>query len=244
VAVGLAATKETEIFADGALVQPAVFDPSRLAGDYAFYDDGWRCSLSLRQRSERGFDARFRSYDRTEGAFDVDVWLDPELPHRLQLTVSGGFNEVQRQTYRGFAFTRGAVGIAGVSDWKGAPFGFFARRHPPYSVGPAIPGTIAPTDFVGSFNLYCDGEHGTLELSEQDGAEVRGTLREQGGATLPVTASIDAAVPYHAVIAVHDVGSALPPLLSVWMFVRPRTALAGWLDWGDTRLGCYLTRFK
>jgi hypothetical protein len=25
------------------------------------------------------------------------------------------------------------------------------------------------------------------------------------------------------------------------MFVRPRNALSGWLDWG-VRLGCYLTR--
>jgi hypothetical protein len=102
---------------------------------------------------------------------------------------------------------------------------------------------VAPDDFVGSFNLYCDGEHGTLELSDRDGATIRGSLQEPGGAVLPVSAVIDDAAPHHAVIAI-DGTSMTPPRLSVWMFVRQRTALAGWMDWGSIRRGCYLTRFR
>jgi len=224
------------------VLEPAAFDPSRLDGDYAFYDDGWRCRLSLRQRLDGGFDARFFSYDRTVGAFDAAVSVDPEQPHRLRLVVSG-FNELDHQIYTGYAFTRGPAGIAGVTDWKGRSFGFFARHQPPWSIGPPIPGTVTAADFLGSFNLYCDGEHGTLELSDRDGATIRGRLRERGGAVLSVSATIDADVPHHATITVDDASTA-PPMLSVWMFVRPRTALAGWMDRGSVRLGCYLTRFK
>jgi hypothetical protein len=219
------------------------FEPSRLEGDYALYDDGWRCSLSLRRRSRGGLEARFFSYERTTGAFDATVTVDRDVPHRLQIDVRGPFNELDHQTYSGYAFTRGPAGIAGVTDWKGQTFGFFALRQPPWDIGPTLPGTVTPTDFIGSYDLYCDGEHATLELSELDGATARGHVRERDGAVLPVEAEIDAGIPHHAVITVGD-RSAAPPQFRVWMFVRPRTALAGWLDWDHARLGCYLLRFR
>src|SRR5207244_6395227 len=104
------------------------------------------------------------------------------------------------------------------------------------------PVTVTPADFVGSFNLWCDGEHATLNLVDVEGTSVRGTLREANGHTSPVTASIDPNLPYQAAITVENLESTMPARLSMWMFVRPRTALAGWLDWGATRLGCYMIR--
>ena len=96
-------------------------------------------------------------------------------------------------------------------------------------------------DFRGSFHLWCDGTWALLELDEPDGNALHGRLHEPTGEALPVTATIDTSVPYHATIAVEGVPT-VAPTLHVWMFVRPRTALAGWLDWGGTRVGCYLTR--
>ena len=232
----------TPIFADGSLRQPAVFDPGRLDGDYALYDDGWACRLSLR-RSEIGeLEAAFHSYERTTGDFEAAVSADQEVSHRVNVVVSE-FNELERQTYETYAFTRGVPGLAGVTEWKGERFGVYARRHPPYSVGRPRPGPVTPADFRGSFNLYCDGEHATVDLEGLDGSTVYGLLREPSGVELPVTVSIDGTAKHHAVIRIDGVSPDDPPALSVWMFSRQRTALAGWLDWGGSRLGCYLTKF-
>jgi hypothetical protein len=74
-------------------LHPASCDTTRLEGDYALYDDGWRCALSLRRyKKGGGVEARFFSYDRVGGAFDAVVSLDPDVPYRLQLMVSN-FNE-------------------------------------------------------------------------------------------------------------------------------------------------------
>jgi hypothetical protein len=233
-------SKVGRIFTDGALSRPLAFDPRRLEGDYALYDDGWPCRLSLRSQSDGGLDARFVSYDRTTGAFPARIALDAVTPHAVRLVVSN-FNELTEQTYRGYAFTRGPAGLAGVTDWKGETFGFFARRHPTWTLGPQQPGPVTMADFRGSFHLWCDGTWALLELDEPDGNALHGRLHEPTGEALPVTATIDTSVPYHATIAVEGVPT-VAPTLHVWMFVRPRTALAGWLDWGGTRVGCYLTR--
>ncbi|MGP4050242.1 hypothetical protein [Streptomyces sp. 2A115] len=183
--------------------------------------------------------ARFVSYDRTEGEFPATVSFRPGPALGVRITVAD-FNELDEQLFTGYAFGRGGIGLAGKSDWKGQPFGFFARRHPPYTLGPLLPGPVRPADFAGRFNLYCDGAHGTLTLTKVPGGTIRGVLREDGGAELPVTVRVDQQTPYQALITIH--GPEPEPTLSVWMFSRQRCALTGWLDWDGVRLGCYLTR--
>ena len=154
------------------------------------------------------------------------------------------FNELDQQIYAGFAFTRGIVGIAGTTVWKDESFGFFARRHPPYALGPVLEGAPSQEDFLGSFNLWCDGLNATLVLTEIADTGLIGTLRENRDITLPVTAAIDPRGPHIAKITVHGTRWDTAPTMFLYMFVRQRTALAGWLEWGTTQLGCYLTRFR
>lgn len=228
------------------MLQPAVLDPNRLEGDYAFYDDGWPCQLTIRRQAKGGLSARFFSYARTEGAFSARLSLDHALSNRVEIVVSN-FNEMARQVYTGYVFTRAISGIAGTTEVKGEPYGFFARRQPPYSIGSLLPGAARPIDFLGSYSLYCDGEHATLDLMHLDGMTLHGAVSEDdGGAVFPVIASIDPIVPHQVEIMVRDVpaGSGGSPTMALWMFSRPRTALAGWMRWGEARLGCYLTRFS
>jgi hypothetical protein len=229
------------IFDNRLLLEPASLPLDRVFGDYAFYDDGWRCRLSLRPGEQGAVEAHFFSYDRTQGSFAARVAVDSASVPRLEISVAH-FNELDEQVYVGYAFTRGVQGIAGASQWKSEPFGFFARRHPPVTQGPQLPVQITPQDFTGSFNLYCDGLRATMLLTDADGATVRGMLVDDAGTTRPVTATIDPDVRHQAIITIDDVAEM--PCLSVWMFSRQRTALAGWLDWGGKRFGCYLTRFE
>jgi hypothetical protein len=189
-------------------------------------------------------EAGFFSYDRTRGAFTATVELDPRLRHHLTLVVHD-FNEMPAQMYEGYVFTRRRVAIAGVTYWKGQPFSFFACRQPPYTLGPLLPGDVSPHDLLGTYGLYCDGEHATLTLSTSSDGQFAGSLRESdSGREYPVRAEIDQRVPHQVSIVVDGVpGADRPPVLTVLMFVQRRTAMAGWLDWGATRLGCYLIRY-
>ena len=232
---------EHAIFSDGTLLRPAAFPPDRIVGDYALLDDGWRCRLRIRPGPNGQFEADFFSFDRTEGRFEARVSLDERHPHHVVLHVDR-FNELDVSSYVGYAFTRGPAAIAGTGDWKGITFGFYARRQPPCTPGPDVPGALSPAGYLGTYTLWCDGLHGRVRLTRVDGNTVHGLLREPTGATFPLVAEIDPAVPHHAVITVHDVPDDRPATMSVFMFVRPRTALSGWLDWAGTRLGCYLTR--
>ncbi|MFJ9821013.1 hypothetical protein ACIRU3_38295 [Streptomyces sp. NPDC101151] len=246
------------MFSDGLLSAAAGFDYQRLLGEYALYDDGWPCRLVLKQHGDR-LTAEFESYDRTEGLFAAVCAADPVLLHGFRLTVQD-FNEVSHQVYRGYAFTRGVVGITGFTEWKGEPYGFFGRRHPPHTIGSPVPGTVVPSDFLGHYHLYCDGLHATVHLSSVEQGAVAvltGSLCETtapnaltsgggGGLELPVRATVDAHVPYRIALVVEGVvvpDTTPPPTMDLLMFSRPRTALAGSMRWGGTELGCYLTKY-
>jgi hypothetical protein len=183
----------------------------------------------------------FRSDERTAGVFAAELLVDPDVPHRVRLVVAG-FNELDRSVYVGHAFTRGAVGIAGASDWKGSPFGFFARRQTATCPGPEQQTALTRAVFLGRWDLWCDGRHAALDLSELQGDDGLAGVLLDGGDALPVTAVVGPLVPHQAQLTVHGTGRPTAPVLTVWLSTRPRTALAGWLDWGPTRLGCYLTR--
>jgi hypothetical protein len=217
----------------------------RLAGGYAFYDDGWQASVSLRVTETGKVEAVFCAHDRTRGRFDTTAeFVDEGAGPRLRLTVHN-FNELPEQVFDGYVFRRGRVALAGASWWKGRPFSFFACRQPPYSLGPLRPETVVSGDFVGEFGLYCDGVHATLTLSEVSGATVRGRLREDGtDRDLPVTAAVDPDVPYRLRMTVGDLPGGDEPVLTLLMFPQRRAALAGWLDWDGLRLGCYAIRYR
>jgi hypothetical protein len=232
------------MFTDKVLRQPAPLDPRVLTGTYAFYDDGWPATLTLRVGADHRIDAEFFSYDRTRGAFTATAELDPEQQHHLTVVVHD-FNELPEQRYEGYIFTRRRVAVAGVSDWKGQTFSFFACRQPPYTLGPLLPGDVSPQDLLGTYGLYCDGVHATLNISTSPSGLLGGSLRESdSGREFPVRADVDPLVPHRAFVTIEGVpGEGPAPVLTVLMFVQRRTALAGWLDWGTTRLGCYLIRY-
>src|SRR5260221_1362680 len=165
------------MFSDESLRHAAPLDPRTLAGTYAFYDDGWPTTLTLRVGSDGRVDADFFSYDRTRGAFAATAELDPEQQHHLTVVVRD-FNELREQRYEGYAFTRRRAAIAGVTDWKGQPFSFFACRQPPFTLGPLLPGDVSPNDLLGAYGLYCDGLHATLTLSTSSGGLLECSLRE------------------------------------------------------------------
>jgi len=213
----------------------------RLAGDYALFDDGWRCSLRLQRTVEGGLTSRFYSYDRNEGEFESSITVGGEAPNLVTLVVRD-FNELDQGIYVGYASCAGPVHITGSGDWKGTPFGFFAARQPPFRFGPDIPGELPPTAFLGSYTMHCGGRRATLHLAEADGAFVRGELQEPGGTTYSVSGEVDSIVRHRVSLTVADVANG-PAVLSVLMFVRSRAALAGWLDWAGQRHGCHLTRF-
>jgi hypothetical protein len=214
----------------------------RLAGDYAFYDDGWQATLSLRVDQDGHIDTEFRAYDRTRGRFAATAEFDDSDGPRLVLAVRD-FNELPEQRYEGYVFRRGPVAIAGRTEWKGQPFSFFARRQPPYTLGPLQPEGICPLDFLGVYGLYCDGEHATMILSSAEDSALRGCLREDGsGREYPVHAVIDPVLPYCLKLTVGNLPLEEPPTLTLLMFRQRRTAMAGWLDWAGLRLGCYLIR--
>ena len=228
------------IFTDGSLRTPVGLDANRLSGDYALYDDGWQATLTLRAAETGGLDAGFYAHDRTRGRFAATAELDGS---RLRLAVRD-FNELPEQVYEGYVFRRGRVAIAGVTSWKGQSFSFFAVRQPPYSLGPLRPERVAAADFLGVYGLYCDGEHATLTLSTASEATLSGSLREDGAdRDHPVDAVIDRSLPYRMELTVRGLAGNEPPVLTLLMFPQRRTAMAGWLDWAGTRLGCYLVRY-
>jgi hypothetical protein len=229
------------IFSGGRLLQPVALPASRLAGDYALFDDGWRCSLSLRETADGGLVSRFRSYDRNEGEFVSSITVGGEAPNRVTLVVHD-FNELDRGIYVAYASCAGPVYITGSGDWKGTPFGYFAARCPPFRSGPDIPGELLPAAFLGRYTVHCEGRRAALHLAQADGTLVRGELHEAGGTTYPVSGEVDAVVRHRVSLTVADVPDG-PATLSLLMFVRSRAALAGWLDWSGQRYACYLTRF-
>jgi hypothetical protein len=233
---------EADIFSDGALRVPATgaVAADRLAGDYAFYDDGWQATLGLSAQPDGSLRARFHEYNRNRGEFEAAAQVNGI---DFAITVRD-FNELPQQHYHGLIFTRRRVAIAGTLDWKGTPFGFFAARRPAYTLGPLLPETVLPEAFLGCYSLYCDGEHATLTLSGHDGDGFRGSIRETvTSRVFPVTGYVDPEVAHRVILAIAQVPGGLPPpRLTLLMFVQRRTAMAGWLDWGPQPLGCFAIR--
>jgi hypothetical protein len=213
---------------------PVPVGPQRLVGDYALYDDGWRCGLALRW-SENRLESRFISYDRTAGRFDSSITVDG---NRVELTVHG-FNELDVSRYTGYVSGRGPVVIAGSGDWKGTPFGFYARHEPPRSAGPDIPGALRPAAYLGGYTVHCEDRLADLLLTSVDGSTLRGRLIQRGVGEFAVTGVVDAVVAHLVTFTVHDT----PVVITALMFVRARSAMAGWLDRDGQRFGCHLTRF-
>lgn len=238
------------MFANDLLRRPARVEMTQIAGRYAFYDDGWPGVLQLAVGKDLELEAAFYSY-RFHAAFEATVTLDHQAPHKISIVIYN-FNELPHQTFTGHLFTRAHNGIAGWTVWKGELFGFLGRKAPPLSLGAQLAreDQLAPGNFSGSYSLYCDGEHATLVLAMAGPLSLEGTLHETNGGTIfPVTAQVDPLIRNRITITVHlttetTVSYSPPPTLTAYLFTRQRTAMAGWLQWGDTSLGCYMVRFK
>jgi hypothetical protein len=216
-------------------------DTQRLCGDYAFYDDGWQATLSLRAGNDGRVGARYFAHDRTRGEFTATAEIEGQ---HLQLTVRD-FNELPEQVYSGYFFRRGRVAIAGTTAWKGRPFGFFAWRQPPCSLGPLRPENVVAEDFLGVYGLYCDDRHATLALSSISDGLLLGSLREDGADhSFPVEAVVSTSVSHQIEVTVRKVPGDEVPSMTLMMFPQRRTAMAGWLDWAGLRLGCFALRYS
>jgi hypothetical protein len=190
---------------------------------------------------DSGISAEFVSYDRNLGTFEATFEVGPEPAHAVRLEVRS-FNELTLARYTGHAFTRGPAGIAGRGVWKGIPFGFLARPQPPVRLGPDRPGGVTLADFVGAYDLLCDGLHATLLLQLSDASELTGVLVEDDGTRHHVVPAPDPDVAHHLLCSVELPGG--PAELDLLMFVRSRTVLAGHVDWRGHRYGCSATRIN
>jgi hypothetical protein len=235
------------MFADGALLRPALVDVADYVGRYAFYDDGWPGMLTLWRGQGRALDGAYHSY-RFGTDHSLTAVVDERHGHHIGLTIHD-FNELPGQSFTGYLFTRAYNGIAGSTEWKGEQFGFLARRWWPASLGVSHAGRVRSEDFAGKFSVYCDGEHATLELRVAGTRALSGTLREGArGRAFPVAAAVDERVAHKVTMTVHGlhdlVPEADPPVITAFLFSRPRSVMAGWLDWGGEQVGCYLERFE
>jgi hypothetical protein len=213
------------------------FDPDRLVGDHGLLDDGWRCSLRVERRGD-GWTSRFRSYDRNEGEFASSLTVGGDVPHRVTLTVYG-FNELDAGVYVGHASRSGPVHITGWGDWKGTPFGFVTARRPPFRPGPDLPGTLLPDAFLGTYRLVSDALAARVALTRADGRRLTGEVIANG-TSRPISGEVDEQIP-HRVVLIADLGAG-PVTLTLLMFVRSRSVLAGRLERDGQPAPCHLTR--
>jgi len=237
---------------------PGALDLHAVAGTYAFYDDGWPGRLLVARRGP-DVEATLRSY-RFGADYPAVVRVGGHGPHHVEVVVPG-FNELPEQVFSGWFFGDGAKGFAGVTDWKGQEFGFFARRTRPHDLyrrsGTRSPNAgdgpepvdarsaaaIGPGAFAGSWAVCCHGSRATLELRDEPG-RLAGTWSVAGQPYEVAVAGPDPGAPEHrlAFDVLGVAGLAAPPRFTGYLFTRPRNAVAGTVDVAGTPFGCYLTR--
>src|SRR5262249_55132669 len=136
-------------------------------------DDGWTGELSLAHVSEGSFKGTFYS-DRFDEEYRATADVSGPLGHAITIAIHD-FNWLPEQRFTGHLFTSGSGALAGTSDWRGTPYGFFAARTPWTTLGEYRPGTARPEDFAGSWNAQLDGRAATLRLElDADGRTLRG----------------------------------------------------------------------
>jgi hypothetical protein len=231
--------------------QPAGLQPVDFAGRYSIYDDGWAGTLWLEHRGGRKLDGTYHGI-RFEAYFEVTAEVDERKPHLIELTIHD-FNWQDEQLFIGYLFASTKNTITGCTMWREQPYGFVARKSRFLTLASFRSGGVQPYDFAGAYSLYHDGYQATLVLAPGQARMLRGTYSRRSPAIeLPVTAEIREDVPHEIEIRIPGevVGSAAvgepdaSALLTGWLFTRPKSAIAGWLDHGETRSGFYMTRFR
>ena len=226
--------------ADLSAVHPASF-----TGRWTFYDDGWLGALTLHAEAGQELSGTFYS-ERFGDEYRVTASVSGSLPHKVEIAIHQ-YNWLDRQVYEGFLLTHGRNAIAGRTMWRGEPFGFVARRTTTLTLGSFRKGPVLPTDFVGGWTLYLDGQRATLELAYDAEADLlRGTCTGQAVGSLQVTGQTGIDVGHGARLVLHAEGepAAEQLVLSGHLFSRPKNAIAGWIEGGPIPAGFYLVRFR
>jgi hypothetical protein len=226
--------------AEGLFRPPDPVVPMDFIGRYAFYDDGWLGALTLSEGSGGGLNASFHSY-RFDADYRATALVGDRAPNEIVVRIRD-FNELEEQVFTGYLFTRTKNAIAGQTEWKGVPFGFYGRRSRPRQVSPFGFGPLQPVDFAGTYSVYCDGEPATVHLIFEQGSVLSGTWRWTfDGTAFPVAATVGDGVAHRIDLSIPGAGS---PLFTGYLFTRPKNVVAGSIDHAETRLGCYMLRFE
>jgi hypothetical protein len=213
--------------------------PQDFAGRYAFYDDGWPGTLELTAQDDGRLEGTFSSH-RFDSEHAVHGHVDPAQPHRAEFDIES-YNWLPAQRFTGMLFTQGRNGMTGTTEWEEECFGFLATKSGQLGLSAYRPGRVKPSDLVGEFRIVLDGVVGTLAL--QDGGV--GTFRSQAGEVLEVRATVGDPVEHAVRVTIpSSPGSAPAFTVLAYLFTRPKSAAAGWMEWDGLRLGCYLLRYR
>lgn len=233
------------MFSDGRRPAPEPVRPGDFVGTYALYDDGWPRRLRIASTPDGELQAAVHSYRAgVPPDYAASIRVGETAPHQVTLVVRD-FNELPEQVFHGWFFTRTRNGFAGVTDWKGKPYGFFARRSRPLAICPPAERGPSLADVVGSHTLYCDGVRATVHLDPAGSSAVTGELSESGSdRTFGVTGEFQVGDASRLTLAIDGVpGTDEPVTFDGYVFSRPRNVVAGELHWDGATFGCYLARF-
>ena len=230
------------MFLDEVFSNPPVSEPlADLLGRYAFYDDGWMGMFHIHV-DDGNLRATYRSY-RFRSSHSVTLLPRNGPPHSVRFTIQD-FNELPQQFFSGYFFTGSRNAIAGSTEWKGVPYGFFARKTRPVSLGPLGSDKVEVDDYAGKYYFLCNGTRASLWLSVAGKRSLTGSLRS-GGEEVTVSGRVDEDVSHKTVLTLGDVykvDQSLPTFTG-FLFTRQKSAMAGWVEWRKIRLGCYMLRY-
>lgn len=164
------------------------------------------------------------------------------VPHEVHL-VAHDFNDEKEQHYTGHLATGSGRAIAGVTAWRGTPFGFFAVRTASLVLPSFRAGAVQPADLTGSYSVFLDGEPGTLFLGDVAGNRLEGVCRFRSRpGELSVTAEVGVGVPHGVTLSIGADGDEWT--VTAYLFSRPKNAVAGTAERLARPSAFYMFRFR
>jgi hypothetical protein len=221
---------------------PVQVTPADFVGRWSFCDDGWPGSLTLQHTGGEDLSGIYFS-ERFDDDFRVTGRVADGNPHAVELIVHE-FNWLPEQRYSGYLLTRSRNAIAGRTQWKDQPFGFFATRAARQPLGLYRPGIAQGDDFAGSWTAYLDGETATVVLAaDADAAVLRGSCTV-GADGYDVIGTHGAEVPYDIALTMRTrSGGDIVAELSGHLMSRPKNAISGVMTAGDAHRGFIMIRY-
>ena len=211
-------------------------------GTYVLFHDGWRGTLTLGARSRTEVIGEYNS-ERFGRTYQVTGEIGSE-DHRIVFHIHD-FNSLPSQRFEGYLFTRPKNGIAGTTNWRGTPFGFFARKVRSMSMDSYDAGPVAPQHFAGRYSFYHDGWHGTLHLHFDRERSLTGTYEsDRFGREYEVTATVDPTHNHKIRITIQNFNSLPQQHFDGYLFTRPKNAVAGTTDWRGTDFGFFMYKTR